>query len=137
VWEILHDAGIDPASERASTKWAAFLRSQAEVILAADFEAVTLTGKRMYVAVIEHATRQVHVLGATAHPSAAWAAKPSATLRLSGTRPANAGVDQKGPPDNPGARVIKAVGCGHGGCLARARRREVQPLTRGRTRGVA
>ena len=29
VWEILHDAGIDPASERSSTTWADFLRSQA------------------------------------------------------------------------------------------------------------
>ena len=39
------------------TTWAAFLRSQAEAILSADFfEAVTLTGKRMYVlAVTEHA----------------------------------------------------------------------------------
>jgi hypothetical protein len=45
VWEILKDAGIDPASERTSHNWAAFLRSQAEAILAADFfEAVTLTG---------------------------------------------------------------------------------------------
>jgi hypothetical protein len=50
VWEILKDAGIDPAPERTSHSWAAFLRSQAEAILAADFfEAVTLTGARMYV----------------------------------------------------------------------------------------
>jgi len=49
VWEILTDAGIDPAPERTSAGWAAFLRSQAEAILAADFfEAVTLTGARMY-----------------------------------------------------------------------------------------
>lgn len=46
-WEVLKDAGIDPAPERTSTTWAAFLRSQAEAILAADFfEAVTLTGTR-------------------------------------------------------------------------------------------
>ena len=42
VWEILRDAGIDPAPERSSTTWATFLRSQAEAILAADFfETVT------------------------------------------------------------------------------------------------
>jgi hypothetical protein len=42
VWEILHDAGINPAPERNSQTWAAFLRSQAEAILAADFlETVT------------------------------------------------------------------------------------------------
>jgi transposase len=77
VWEILNEAGIDPAPERTSTTWAAFLRSQAEVILAADFfEVVTLTGQRMYIlAVIEHATRRVHVLGATAHPTATWIAQ--------------------------------------------------------------
>jgi putative transposase len=29
VWEILHEAGIDPAPERSSATWADFLRSQA------------------------------------------------------------------------------------------------------------
>jgi hypothetical protein len=73
VWEILNEAGIDPAPERSSQTWAALLRSQAEAILAADFfETVTSAGKRMYIlAVIEHATRPVRVLGATAHPRAA------------------------------------------------------------------
>ena len=67
VWETLRQAGIDPAPQRASDTWATFLRSQAHAILAADiFETVTLTGARLYVlAVIEHATRQVRVLGAT------------------------------------------------------------------------
>ena len=60
VWEILHDAGIDPAPERSSTTWAGFLRSQAEALLACDFfETVTLSGARLHVfAVIEHASRQ-------------------------------------------------------------------------------
>jgi len=42
--------------------------------LAAGFvETVTLTGGRLYaLAVIEHATRRVRILGATADPSAAW-----------------------------------------------------------------
>ncbi|MGP3964117.1 integrase core domain-containing protein [Nonomuraea sp. 3N208] len=74
VWEILKQAGLDPASERASTTWADFLRSQADALLACDFiETVTLNGQRQYIlAVIEHATRRVHVLGTTAHPSANW-----------------------------------------------------------------
>ncbi|GAA1804814.1 hypothetical protein GCM10009682_28150 [Luedemannella flava] len=43
VWEILKEAGIDPAPDRGGQTWTAFLRSQAEVILAADlFETVTL-----------------------------------------------------------------------------------------------
>ena len=74
VWEILRQAGIGPAPDRASTTWASFLRSQADALLACDFfETVTLGGARLFVlAVIEHATRQVRVLGATAHPTASW-----------------------------------------------------------------
>jgi transposase InsO family protein len=74
VWEILRVAGLDPAPDRAATTWTQFLRSQAEALLAADFiETVTLTGTRMYVlAVIEHASRRVSVLGVTAHPTTAW-----------------------------------------------------------------
>ncbi|MGX1668066.1 integrase core domain-containing protein [Streptomyces sp. NPDC055400] len=74
VWNILKKHGIDPAPERDHTTWAAFLRSQAHAILAADFfETKTLTGTTLYVlAVIEHATRRVRILGATTHPIAAW-----------------------------------------------------------------
>ena len=84
VWEILKDAGIDPAPERTSAGWAAFLRSQAEAILAADFfETVTLSGARMYVlAVIEHASRRVRVLGATPHPTAAWVSQVVRNLAM-------------------------------------------------------
>ncbi|WP_204069961.1 helix-turn-helix domain-containing protein, partial [Planobispora siamensis] len=74
VWEILKQEGVDPAPERASVTWAGFLRSQAEALLACDFiETVTLTGQRQYIlAVIEHASRRVRVLGTTAHPTAVW-----------------------------------------------------------------
>lgn len=74
VWQILTDAGIDPAPQRASSTWAQFLRSQADALLACDFfETVTLTGARMYVlAVIEHANRRIRILGATPHPTSAW-----------------------------------------------------------------
>ena len=74
VWNILKEHGIDPAPERDRTAWATFLRSQAHAILATDFfETRTLTGATMTVlAVIEHATRRVRILGATAHPTAAW-----------------------------------------------------------------
>jgi putative transposase len=74
VWEILQRNGIEPVPQRDRQTWATFLRSQAHAILAADFfETRTLTGARVYVfAVIEHASRRVRVLGATAHPTAAW-----------------------------------------------------------------
>lgn len=42
VWEILKEAGIDPAPDRNATTWSTFLCSQTEVILACDFlETVT------------------------------------------------------------------------------------------------
>jgi putative transposase len=82
VWEILRDAGIDPAPERSTTTWAAFLRSQADALLACDFfETITLSGARLYVfAVIEHATRRIRVLGATAHPTASWVTQAAKNL---------------------------------------------------------
>ena len=50
---------------------------KADALLACDFiEAVTLDRRRQYiVAVIEHATRRVRVLGTTAHPIASWVAQ--------------------------------------------------------------
>ncbi|TDE37665.1 integrase [Actinomadura sp. 6K520] len=82
VWEILKDAGVDPAPERSATTWGGFLRSQAEALLACDFvDTVTLAGARMYVpAVIENRTRRVRVLGATAHPTAAWVTQAARNL---------------------------------------------------------
>ena len=76
VWQILHDAGIDPAPDRTTATWASFLRSQAGALLACDFfETITLADAHLHVlAVIEHATRWIRILGATAHPSASWVA---------------------------------------------------------------
>jgi hypothetical protein len=74
VWEILRTNGIKPAPHRDHQTGATFLRSQAHAILAADFfETRTLTGTMLFVlAVIEHATRRVRILGATTHHTAAW-----------------------------------------------------------------
>ena len=82
VWEILKDAGIDPAPDRTSNTWAQFLRSQAEALLACDFlETITLTGTRMYVfAAIEHASRRIRILGATPHPTTAWVTQAARNL---------------------------------------------------------
>ena len=82
VWEMLREAGIEPAPDRAATTWAQFLRSQANALLAADFiETIALTGARMYVlAVIEHASRRVRILGATTHPTATWVAQAARNL---------------------------------------------------------
>ncbi|WP_329467289.1 integrase core domain-containing protein [Streptomyces sp. NBC_01431] len=84
VREILKAEGIDPAPDRTATTWAGFLRSQANALLACDFiETVTLTGQRQYIlAVIEHATRRVRVLGTTAHPTAHWAGQAARNLAM-------------------------------------------------------
>jgi putative transposase len=82
VWQILQDAGVDPAPNRTSTTWADFLRSQAEALLACDFfEVAIVSGTRLYVlAVIEHTSRRIRVLGATAHPTAAWVSQAAKNL---------------------------------------------------------
>ncbi|WP_231648534.1 integrase core domain-containing protein [Saccharothrix sp. NRRL B-16348] len=84
VWQILKDAGIDPAAKRTSTTWSAFLRSQADALLACDFfETSTLIGTRQYVlAVIEHASRRIRILGATTHLTAAWVTQAARNLAM-------------------------------------------------------
>lgn len=75
VWEILKAAGVDPAPSRdTGPTWVEFLRSQAEALLACDFVVVDLIdGSKAYVlAVIEHATRRIRILGATLHPTSDW-----------------------------------------------------------------
>jgi transposase InsO family protein len=82
VWEILKKAGIDPAPRRSGLAWSQFLRSQAEAILACDlFTADLLDGTQAYVlAVIEHATRRIRVLGVTLHPTGEWTTQQARNL---------------------------------------------------------
>jgi putative transposase len=37
VWQILHDAGLDPAPRRSGPTWRQFLTAQAQTVLAVDF----------------------------------------------------------------------------------------------------
>ena len=82
VWEILKKAGIDPAPRRNGIAWSLFLRSQAEAILACDFfTADLLDGTQAYVlAVIEHASRRIRILGVTLHPTGEWTAQQARNL---------------------------------------------------------
>lgn len=84
VWEILKKYGIDPAPRRGGPAWTAFLGSQAEAIIASDFFTVdVLDGNKAYVlAVIERATRRIHILGATAHPTHAWVTRQFRSLLM-------------------------------------------------------
>ena len=84
VWEILKASGIDPAPRRTGLAWSQFLRSQAEAILACDFFTAGLPGgTRAYVlAVMEHATRRIRILGVTLHPTGEWTAQQARNLLM-------------------------------------------------------
>src|ERR1035441_10642389 len=65
VWQILRNAGIDPAPRREGPGWAGFLRSPAQGILALDFFTTDLlNGAKVHVlALIEHARYEERRVG--------------------------------------------------------------------------
>ena len=84
VWEILKRHGIEPAPRHSGPSWAQLSRSQAEAILACDFFTVDLlnASKAYIMAAIEHATRRIHILGATEHPTHARVAQQTRNLLM-------------------------------------------------------
>ncbi|MET8311837.1 integrase core domain-containing protein [Micromonospora sp. NPDC005173] len=84
VWKILNQAGVDPAPRRSGPTWKQFLTAQAHTILACDFFTVdTVFLKRIYVLFfVEIATRQVHVVGVTAHATGTWVMQQARNLLM-------------------------------------------------------
>jgi putative transposase len=82
VWQILKDAGISPGPCRDGPGWAEFLRSQARAVLALNFFTADLLNgtKACVLAVIEHHTRRIRVLGATENPVQSWVAQQARNL---------------------------------------------------------
>ncbi|MGZ4315296.1 MAG: integrase core domain-containing protein [Gaiellaceae bacterium] len=74
VKKILRQAGLGPAGSRGGLSWRAFLRAQAQSMLAVDFFTVeTIALQRLYVLFfIELGSRRVHLAGCTANPIGPW-----------------------------------------------------------------
>ena len=82
VRNLLRQAGLKPAGERAGLSWRTFLRAQAQSMLAVDFFTVeTISLQRLYVLFfIELGSRRVHLAGCTTNPSGAWVTQQARQL---------------------------------------------------------
>ena len=82
VWEILNNAGSDPAPTRCRVTWSQFLRAQGAV--ACDFATIeTVTLRRFYLLLcIDIPTRTVYFAGTTDHLSGVWVTQAARNLFL-------------------------------------------------------
>ena len=82
VWQILNNAGIDPAPTRSEVTWSQFLRSQAAV--ACDFATIeTVTLRRFYLLFfIDIPSWTVCFAGITDHPAGAWGSQAARNLLI-------------------------------------------------------
>ena len=80
VWEILKASGIDTGRRQTGPTWSQFLCSPGRGDPGA---ADLLDSTQAYVlAVIEHATRRIRILGITLHPTGEWTAQQARNLLM-------------------------------------------------------
>jgi putative transposase len=100
-----------PARDTGPT-WAQFLRSQTETIIACDIVIGLLDGSKAYVlAMIEHATHRVRILGATFHPASDWVTQQARNLPMD-LEDAGATVKYLAPIPRPGRADASVAGQG-------------------------
>jgi putative transposase len=81
VWRIRRAAGTDPAHSGPGHSWTTFLRAQATSLPVDLFTVDTALLQQIHsVFAIEIATRRVHLLGITRHPTGAWATQAARNL---------------------------------------------------------
>ncbi len=84
IRSVLRRSGLGPAPRRGGPSWSAFLRAQAQGMVACDFFTVETAWLRtLYVLFfVELGSRRVHLAGVTSRPSASWMRQQARNLAI-------------------------------------------------------